>query len=44
MKTRLTITYENKYPIGLDKWEIIETERNYEYDLHHIHEGEIFGH
>ena len=44
MKTRLTLTEHNRYPIEQNKWEVISTERNYEYELQHIQVGDIFGH
>lgn len=44
VKSQIILTEENKYPVGLAKWEIIITECVYEYELHHLQEGDIFGH
>lgn len=36
IKTRITLTEENRYPTSQNTWEIIKTERNFEFKLCHL--------
>lgn len=44
MKTILSWTDENKYPTGINRWEILSNVKEVEYEIHRIKPGEIFGH
>jgi hypothetical protein len=44
MKTILSWTEENKYPTGINRWEILSNVKEVEYEIHRIKPGEIFGH
>ena len=43
IEAEVRIVEVNKYPTSLNKWEVINTERVFEYRAHQINENEMFG-